>query len=161
MFGLFLLFGLLSYGQDRPSSKDELLGCWYMEPNKKENGPFKRLYKSCDTSAMDYRLKYTRMTLFANGICEFKVTIQDALCPIQYQTIQGSWTYDTDSSILEIYYPKDFKKEFWDKVKVMHSDIEIPNPRLHKKFRILDLVKNQMVVELVNNVKNSAKVSDY
>ncbi len=154
---IFLLLGQFTYGQGNPITEFDLYGCWVLERYKRESGLKNSIYLLCQDAGRAPAVRNSAITFLSDNKCEFKAIIQDALCPIIYKTVEGTWTYDKKSRILEIYYPKDFKKEFWDKVKEDYPDIEIPNPMSKAKFRIVQLSENQLEVEKLYRKKSKKR----
>ena len=147
IFFTFLMVGLATHGQDNAISEFDLYGCWKMEFAEKENGIKKRTYVSCDISKLENSVKQSGIVFKAYNKCEFPVIIQDAICPVIYKNVEGTWTYDKKSGVVEVYFPKDFKKEFWDAVKEEYPEMEIPNPRMKTKFKIVGLENGKLEIE--------------
>ncbi|MCL5245648.1 hypothetical protein M4I21_07505 [Cellulophaga sp. 20_2_10] len=157
---IFLAVGPIANGQDKPILEYDLYGCWKLERNKKENGIKKRIYNSCEKSNRKIEVRNSEITLLAGNKCIFQAVIQDALCPVIYKTVEATWTYNSKSGIAEIFYPKNFKEEFWEKVKEEHPDLIIHNPRPYKRFKITFLDKNRMEIEKLSTtmaIENRAK----
>ncbi len=146
-FSIFLIVGLATHGQDNTISESDLYGCWTMERVTRENGPKKRTYTVCDSVDRKTIGKYRNIIFRAYNKCEFPAAIQDVVCPVIYQNVEGTWTYDEKSGIVEVFYPKDFKKEFWDAVKEEYPEMKIPNPRMKIKFRIVGLENGKLQIE--------------
>ena len=144
---ILLQVGNSTFGQDNTISEFDLYGCWKMELAKKENGIKKRTYISCEISENKNSVKHSGIVLKAYNKCEFPAVIQDAICPVIYKNVEGTWTYDKKSGIVEIYYPKDFKKEFWDAVKEEYPEMAIPNPRMITKYKRVGLENGQLEIE--------------
>jgi len=144
---VLLLFGNSAFGQNNTVSEFDLYGCWALERNKKENGLKKRIYRQCRESEGELVIRNSEIIFLAYNKCKFQAVIQDALCPVIYRTVEGTWKYDKKSGLVEIYYPKDFKKEFWDKVKEENPELKIPNPRLKTIFRIVGLENGNLKIE--------------
>ncbi|UOY07792.1 hypothetical protein L0P88_04385 [Muricauda sp. SCSIO 64092] len=146
---VLLLFGNLTLGQDNSISEFDLYGCWIMERFTQENEPNKRVYISCGISDKQNTVKNSGIVFRAYNKCVFPVLIQDAICPILYKSVEGTWTYDKESGIVEVFYPKDFKKGFWDAVNKEQSELEIRNPRMKMKFKIVGLENGKLEIEKV------------
>lgn len=142
-----LLVGNSIFGQNDTISEFDLYGCWKMKLATKENGIKKWIYVPCDISETGNSIKQFGIVFKAYNKCEFSATIQDALCPIIYERVEGSWTYDMKSGIVEVYYPKEFQKEFWDTLKEENPELEIPSPRMKTKFKIVGLEDGKMEIE--------------
>ncbi|MCM4162397.1 MULTISPECIES: hypothetical protein [unclassified Arenibacter] len=138
---ILLFAGNSTFGQENTISEFDLYGCWKMKLGTNENGIKKRTYISCGISEPKNSEKHSSIVFKAFNKCEFPAVIQDALCPLIYKNVEGTWKYDKKSGIVEIYYPKDFKKEFWDAVKEESPEAEIPNPRMKTKFKIVGFEK--------------------
>ncbi|WP_090293701.1 hypothetical protein [Flagellimonas zhangzhouensis] len=148
----FLLTPLLmvinsSFGQNLTVSEFDLYGCWKKEPITKENGIKQWIYVTCDISETGKSVRQSDIVFKAYNKCEFLAVIQDALCPIVYQRVEGTWTYDEKSGIVEVFYPKDFQKEILDTFRESHPELEIPNPRLKTKFKILGIEDGKIKIE--------------
>ncbi len=144
------------YGQDNTISEFDLYGCWKMVLVTKENGIKIWKYVPCDISETGNSMKQFGIVFKAYNKCEFSALIQSALCPIIYESVEGTWTYDKKSGIVEVYYPKEFQKEFWDSVKERNPDLEIPNPRMKTKFKIVGFEDGKMEIEKMNaNIRDN------
>ena len=139
--------GNSTFGQDNTISEFDLYGCWKLERATKENGTKKRTYISCDISKSGNLVKYSDIVFKACNKCEFPVVIQDAICPVNYKNVEGTWAFDKESGIVKVYYPMDFKKEFWEAVKEEYPEIEIPNPRMKTAFKIVELENGKLEIE--------------
>lgn len=143
----FFLFGNSTFGQANAISEFDLYGCWVMERVTKENGLMKRIYVACNSSEGENTVKHSDIVFSANNKCEYEAVIHDALYPIIYKNVEGTWTYDKESGIVAVYYPKDFMKEVWDAIKEEDPDMEIPNPRIKAKFKIVALQHGKLEIE--------------
>lgn len=144
---VLLLIENVTYGQDNAISEFDLHGCWTMERVTRENGPIKGTFVPCDLTDGKSALRNTSIAFYASNKCVFPAVIQSAICPAIYRNVEGTWTYDKESGIVEVYYPKDFKKEVWDAVKEEHPELEIPNPRMKTKFKIVGLENGKLEIE--------------
>ena len=157
---IFLANGHSVNGQENGITEFDIYGCWTFQSTKDGQRLEKRIDESCPGSDKRLLRKNSKIRFLAYNKCEFQAVIQDALCPIIYKTVVGTWTYSDTSGILEMYYPKNFKAEFWEKVKEDYPDLKIPNPRPYMRFKIVSSDESGMEIEKLRTtmaIANRAK----
>lgn len=142
-----LLLGNPMMGQEAEVSEFDLYGCWKKKRIVIENGPNQWSYVSCEDADGPHVIENSSIVFNAYNKCEFQAVIQDAVCPILYKQVEGTWTYDQNAGIVTVYYPKDFQKEFFDTLKARRPELEIPNPRTYVKFKIVALENGILKIE--------------
>ncbi len=136
---IFLVNGLSTYGQENGITEFDLYGCWTFQRSKDGARLEKEVNRSCLKTDETLFRQNSKIRFMAHNKCEFQAVIQDAVCPIIYKTVEGTWTYSDTSGIIEMYYPRNFKAEFWEKVKEDYPELKIPNPRPYMRFEIISL----------------------
>ncbi|NHF61592.1 hypothetical protein FK220_019725 [Flavobacteriaceae bacterium TP-CH-4] len=148
IFLIFLAAGYSAHGQNKTITEFDLYGCWTLESNENGQPPQKWIYKSCEESDSKLAVRNSKIRFLAYSKCEFQeITPSQIICPGIWKTLEGTWSYDEVSGLVEIFYPENYMVEFWKKLKEEHPDLVIPNPRLKKKFRVVGLNDGQLEIE--------------
>lgn len=132
-------------GQESDVSEFDLYGCWSWERFHKGDYAEGQTYLHCDSEKLKNIWPRTIFSLNAFNICEFYyIGADDAIIGVK-----GEWTFDSKKGIVEILYPKDYFKEFWDKVKETeeYSEIQVPKRTVYKRFRVIEVKKNRLRIK--------------
>lgn len=156
---IFIAFGLLVNGQEKPITEFDLYGCWALEFDENKKTPIKKIFRRCEDANQKNIIFRSDFSLLAFNKSEFKVMSNHPMNCNGRMTneIEGSWVFTETSGIVELFYPEDYQAEFWKKVKEDYPDLEIPNPRPHSKFRIISMNKNGLEIEKLRTTKPPMK----
>ncbi len=155
---IFLAVGLSARGQDNPISEFDLYGCWVLEFIDDGIISNKKIFKSCSEANQKNTIFRSDFSLLAYNKSEFKVMSDHPMNCNGRMTdkVEGTWTFDKNTGIVELFYPENHQAEFWDKLKEDHPELKIPNPRPHKKFKIVGLDKNGLELEIIKTPHNNS-----
>ncbi|WP_289063750.1 hypothetical protein [uncultured Zobellia sp.] len=144
---ILIVNGLFTYGQENGIAEFDLYGCWNFQSSKDGQRLEKKVNESCPEAGKRLLRMNSKIKFLAYNKCEFQAVIQDAVCPIIYKTVEGTWTYSDTSGIIEMYYPKNFKAEFWERVKEDYPELKTPDPRPYMRFKIVSSDESGMEIE--------------
>jgi len=150
-FLLFHTIGLVTYGQDNPITKFDLYGCWIWERNTDGQPLEKRFYKRCEQSDSKLVMMSSEFSILAFNKAEIQTTTP-FYC-FGTIAINGTWAFDSNSGILQLFYPKDYLVEMWEHLREARPELEIPNPPVHSTFRIIKIDNNSLEVEKIRTTK--------
>ncbi len=153
-----LTVGLSARGQDNPITVFGLYGCWILERNEDGQRMEKRIYKRCEDSDSKLAILSSQFSLLAFDKAEVQTSSQ-LLC-FATVTENATWTFDETNGIVQIDYMQEWLKEFKEKEPKEYVKFN----RLEKlewiKFKVLELSKNQLVVEKLSTTKPIANRAD-
>ncbi|WP_339729985.1 hypothetical protein [Maribacter stanieri] len=146
---VFIAFGLFVNGQEKPITEFDLYGCWVLEYDENGKIPKQKLLRRCEDANQKNTIFRSDFSLLAFNKSEFKVMSNHPMNCNGRMTneIEGSWTFNEVSGIVEQFYPINYQAEFWEKVKEEYPEVEIPNPRPFRRFRIVSLDESGMEIE--------------
>lgn len=149
---IFIAFGLLANGQDKPITEFDLYGCWIMERNEDGKRPQKQIYKRCNSSDSKLRLKHSKISLLPFNKSEFQTT--SAYICFTTVTEKGTWIYDEKEGVVSMYWGQKWLKELKEKDPEEYMKWNSPEKFNWLKFKIVELSENQMVVEKLRTTKS-------
>lgn len=146
---IILVFGFSTNGQHKSITEFDLYGCWVLEYEENEKIPNTKVFRRCENANQKNLIFRSDFSLLAFNKSVFKVMSDHPLNCNGRMTnkIEGRWTFNEETGIVELFYPENYQAEFWEKAKEDYPDIEIPNPRPYKRFRIINLVEYGMEIE--------------
>ncbi|WP_133645114.1 hypothetical protein [Zeaxanthinibacter enoshimensis] len=57
-------------------------------------------------------------------------------CPVVVETIEGTWTFDSGTHTITIYYPNDYKANLYAKYEEIYPEKSIKRPRIKLQLTI-------------------------
>ena len=129
---LLLLQFQFSISQTSHISEFDFYGCWIPDGGEEVNGSTVAIFRPCKEATRTYINVNPSLTFSSYDKCTFYVLNNSDL----NEKMEGTWTYDSITSVLEIHWPKGYLESF---------GIDSITP--YKRFQVVSLESNTLRVK--------------